>query len=328
MIAIKKYILFLIINFTALLFVWKNLFTTDNTAVLLSYRFTFVCPQIWEQVGEGMRSADQNLGTSTRCIGLRNADEKQQAAAIRKAIYSRVTGIITAGNIADEEVAGAIHMAQEEGIPVLLIDSDIPVSGRCGYVGPDNEAVGTQAGKELKKNMESGANIAVILSSLENQNQEERLKSFEKEIENQQDMEIVCMIEDGGDSLQVRAKLLKAFQENPQIIAIYCATETSSEVVGDALKNIGRQPGEVVVISFGMTEKIYRFLTDGWYQKSIMPDRFSEGLEAVRSLKSYVSRSKDFQEHIYIDTEAVGKEFDYEGWLEKGSGMEVTWDLS
>ena len=239
-----------------------------------------------------------------------------------------MTGIITAGNIADEEVAGAIHMAQEEGIPVLLIDSDIPVSGRCGYVGPDNEAVGTQAGKELKKNMESGANIAVILSSLENQNQEERLKSFEKEIENQQDMEIVCMIEDGGDSLQVRAKLLKAFQENPQINAIYCATETSSEVVGDALKNIGRQPGEVVVISFGMTEKIYRFLTDGWYQKSIMPDRFSEGLEAVRSLKSYVSRSKDFQEHIYIDTEAVGKEFDYEGWLEKGSGMEVTWDLS
>ena len=175
MIAIKKYILFLIINFTALLFVWKNLFTTDNTAVLLSYRFTFVCPQIWEQVGEGMRSADQDLGTSTRCIGLRNADEKQQAAAIRKAIYSRVTGIITAGNIADEEVAEAIHMAQEEGIPVLLIDSDIPVSGRCGYVGPDNEAVGTQAGKELKKNMESGANIAVILSSLENQNQEEEV---------------------------------------------------------------------------------------------------------------------------------------------------------
>ena len=67
-------------------------------------------------------------------------------------------------------------MAQEEGIPVLLIDSDIPVSGRCGYVGPDNEAVGTQAGKELKKNMESGANIAVILSSLENQNQEEEGK--------------------------------------------------------------------------------------------------------------------------------------------------------
>jgi len=176
--------------------------------------------------------------------GKSGTDDEGEIAAIESMITQQVDAIAitpTSPNVAD-----ALQKAVDAGIPVVLIDNDIPDwDGKTAVVATDNFAGGQLAGTWLKDNLPAGAKLAVLQGVLGNPSLDDRVKG---------------MLDTLGDSATVVAttptdcdqtKGLDAAQDiltaNPELDAIYSACGPPLIGALEAIKSANR---ELITVGF------------------------------------------------------------------------------
>ena len=106
--------------------------------------------------------------------GKSGTDDEGEIAAIESMITQGVDAIAitpTSPNVADE-----LQKAVDAGIPVVLIDNDIPDwDGKTAVVATDNYAGGQLAGTWLAENLPEGAKLAVLQGVLGNPSLDDRV---------------------------------------------------------------------------------------------------------------------------------------------------------
>ena len=145
----KKYGVLFLLNLLVLFSINRYYQYSEDVPQPLAYRFTFICPQTWDDVAAGMEEADRDLGTDTKYVGFKNSNEGKQAEAIRSAVYAKADGIITVGNNNSKVIGAAVEEAEEAGIPVILMDSDLEGREKSGYIGMDHKEAGKLAGEDM-----------------------------------------------------------------------------------------------------------------------------------------------------------------------------------
>ena len=60
-------------------------------------KFAFIAPKKWGKIARGVRKADEDFNTNTKCILYTQDTENSQADALQYALLSGVDGIITGG---------------------------------------------------------------------------------------------------------------------------------------------------------------------------------------------------------------------------------------
>ena len=170
--------------------------------------------------------------------GKSGTDDEGEIAAIESMITQGVDAIAitpTSPNVAD-----ALQKAVDAGIPVVLIDNDIPDwDGKTSVVATDNFAGGQLAGTWLKDNLPAGAKIAVLQGVLGNPSLDDRVDG---------------MLDTLGDAAEVVAttptdcdqtKGLDAGQDiltaNPDLDGIYAACGPPILGTLEAIKSAGRE---------------------------------------------------------------------------------------
>lgn len=231
----KKYGLLFLVNLLLLFSVNKYYQNSEEKPQALAYRFTFICPQTWEEAAAGMEQADRDLGTDTKYVGFKNLDEDKQAEAIKSAIYSDVDGIITVGNNNSRVVGDAVEEAEESGIPVILIQSDLENSKRSGYIGMNHKEAGELAGKDMMDITEGNAHIGMIVSDTDDLGQRQRVEGFLSTINENKNMIVEETFESRSDRIRVRNLVSGMLQDNKRINAIFCADQTAADMLGDIL---------------------------------------------------------------------------------------------
>lgn len=324
----KKYILLLLANLLVVGLFMQFVFKESGEKERLAYRFTFVCPQIWDDTAAGMKAADQELGTNTKCIGFKSLNETMQIEAIQKAIYSKADGIITAATSVTPELEAVINQAVKEKIPVVLVDSDLPESDRSCYIGTNNLEAGRMAAKDMIEATDGKAQIGILISDLDNSNQRKRVQGFREEIQVCEEMEIVRIMECDSDKIKVRKLFQQMLQENPRIDAVYCTEETASEIVGEQLIKMKLDPRNMHVIGFGMSENIWNYIETGYYDSSIVQDNYSQGYLAVAQMKDYINGKNRRIDFVQTKITSAKKEFDFEEWKVSAKNEEVVWKIS
>lgn len=324
----KKYSILILANVLVIALCMHFWYRGEEKEDNLAYRFTLVCPQTWNDIAEGTGSADAELGTNTKCVGFKNMNEEEQIAAIKKAVYANVKGIITVGTRETPELTDAINLTIKKGIPVILVGSDLPESDRTCYIGTDNLKAGKIAGEDMAAAVNGKAKIGILVSELENSNQRERVEGFRNAVSIYKEMEIVEILECNADRIKIRKYLQQMLEENPDITALYCTEEIATDMVGEQLKSMGYAPGEIQVVSFGMTENVWNYISEGRYYSSIVQESFYQGVQAVTYLKDYLNGKNRETEVVYTDIESAKKDFDFEEWKSGRGSREVVWNLS
>jgi ABC-type sugar transport system substrate-binding protein len=189
--------------------------------------------------------------------GKSGTDDEGEIAAIESFITQQVDAIAitpTSPNVTD-----ALQKAVDAGIPVVLIDNDIPDwDGKSAVVATNNFVGGQLAGTWLAQNLPAGAKLAVLQGVLGNPSLDDRVKG---------------MLDTLGDAATVVAttptdcdqtKGLNAAQDiltaNPDLDAIYSACGPPLVGALEAIKSAGRDlvtvgfdasPDEVAAIAAG-----------------------------------------------------------------------------
>lgn len=324
----RKYVALFLINLLILLAIDGHYKDAQESPQALSYRFTFICPQTWDNVAAGMEKADEELGTNTKYVGFKNLNEDKQAEAIRSAIYSAADGIITVGNNNSKVIAGAVEEAKEVGIPVILLDSDLEDTDRDGYIGMNHLEAGKLAGEDMVQIVEGRTHLGLIVSDTDDVGQRQRMEGFLSVINQNKDMIVEETLESRGDRMRIRKYVSKMLKNNKRINAIFCADTTSADMLGDILREEGYSEKNMKVVCFGMSEQIYGYLQDGIYRFSVMDDATEMGYQAVKTLKEAINGKVGQEYVVYTDIENADKDFDFLSWKAKWENWEGSWMIS
>ncbi|MEP6875199.1 MAG: sugar ABC transporter substrate-binding protein [Burkholderiales bacterium] len=234
--------------------------------------------------------------------GKSGTDDEGEIAAIQSMVTQGVDAIAITPT--SPNVAGELQKAVDAGIPVILIDNDIPDwDGKTAVVATDNFAGGQLAGTWLKDNLPAGAKLAVLQGVLGNPSLDDRVKG---------------MLDTLGDAAAVVAttptdcdqtKGLNAGQDvltaNPDLTAIYSACGPPLIGALEAVKSAGREG--LITVGFDASSDEVKAIIAGTESASVAQFPAKMGSLGVQAAFDAAS-GKKVDANIDTGTEMVTKD--------------------
>lgn len=191
------------------------------------------------------------------------------------------------------QVREAIASVQAQGVPVATLVSDIPASGRIGYVGIDNRAAGRLAALLLGRFVgeRQGRKVAVFAGSLAYRGHEEREMGFRALLgEDFPLLEISRILEVSDDRERAYDEARRLLRDGPPA-AIY-NIGAGNEGIARALQEAALTQ-RVVFIGHELTDSSRRLLLDRSMDAVIDQNPRVEAREIVKLLASAVRKAPE-----------------------------------
>jgi len=266
------------------------------------YRFSLIVPlsgnRYWSIIEDSVKKTGTKLNVDTKCVGSSHLNTQEQIEFMRAAIASKVDGIITAACESDE-FNQTVEDAHKHGIPVILVDSDSPLSDRNMYIGTDNVEAGKEVGKAMVLATGQKANIGIIVGSSTSVNQQERVAGFKEVINTYPNMKLITVVEGKSDLPLITEKVNSMFDQHPEVNAVFCAEGFGPVGVGQVIQSRGLK-GKVKVIGFDDLSETIGYVSDKSFYATAVQRPAKMGSLAVENLIKYC-RGQTF-ENTVIDT--------------------------
>lgn len=294
-------------------------------------RITFVAPMVntgyWGRAGYGAIEAGEKYGIDVKCVSSYVSDRDKMISNLKSAVYSDVDGIITVGIEDSEQFNHVLDLAEERGIPVVLIDSDTNNEKRLCYIGTDNYLAGQMAGESMSQACEYAGNIVVIVSYLDDPNQIARLNGFKNIISKYPQMTIETVLEGKLSTSASRHLISETLEESKEIAGVFCAEGTSSIAICQLLENTLYEERKLSVVTFELGDITLEAMKEGKVAATIQQDSCSMGEKAVEVLNSYFEGVQLLENCIYTETLLIDKENLEEQMENKQGSVEIQWHI-
>ena len=224
-------------------------------------RVVFISPVAnqgyWAQIANGITDAADANGLHAKFIGARESDASQQLSAIYDAISSRTDAIITVG-IDNAEYETAFEKARDQGITVVLVDTDSDAGARNCYIGTDNFKAGGLAAEKIKE-MDIQGSILLTGTERSNKTQAERRQGFITGIdgENLKCFTVQCS---SKSVIHAREDLYNALIDRPETGAVFCMEGYTSRAFCQLKEEYPEKFGKIKGIVFDLNSETYEAL--------------------------------------------------------------------
>ena len=204
----------------------------------------------------------EEMGVRTTIAGPPDWNLDLMREAMEQTIASKPDGIIIFGF--DETFTPLINKAMDAGIPVAVIDSDLPNSKRICFVGSDWAMIGKELAKGIINATGAKGEIGCSIN-LGQTNMQMAIESFKVEIAKNPDMKIVSIQDDKSiieEANKAAAFMMQAF---PDLAGIVGFDGSSGGGICPAVREAGKA-GIVKVSIIDMLADHLTFLKDGTAQ--------------------------------------------------------------
>jgi ABC-type sugar transport system substrate-binding protein len=210
-------------------------------------------------------------------------------------------------------------------LPVVSIhftvkQEDVP--NLKAYTSPDIEGYATESAHLFGQMMKCKGVLAITQSSL-NDTENLQSKVFSEVLKADcPKVEILPVQEEGLDSPAAIAKAEAILTANPKITAALSTTGGGSTTWGQALKNKGYKPGEVLVVSNDYTRVNLDLVKAGWVTLLVGQPIYEENYEAVVLLVKMLKGEKvDFANAIPAAMVTIDNVDKYYGYADRVDEM-------
>lgn len=280
-------------------------------------RVTFVSPfsdnRYWEKICIGAMEEGKQHGIDVKCISSADNDEKKVSINFESAVYSDVDGIVAYGVDNSQDFLEALQKANDKKVPVVLVDSDVHTDQKLCYVGTDNYESGWNAGKRMASDCGEKGNILIVVSSLETDNQRERVAGFTDALAEHPEIEILEILE-GSSNMMLGQKLLtEALQKYNDVDGIFCAEGITSYAALYAIKGRSYNERQIPIIVYEYNNMIKEGIEDGYVSTAIVQNPEQMGRLAIRALAAYLEDGTLPEKNIFTETRLIRRDNLQEG---------------
>lgn len=244
--------------------------------------------EFWKSIHAGANKAAADAGVEVIWKGPQREDDRDEQIKVVEDFVSRgVSGIVIAP-MDNQALAAPLEDARRQGIPVVVIDSDVQWPGRVSYVATDNEKGGALGARRLGQIL-GGTGKVLLLRYLEGSaSTMAREKGFLDTLAREfPGIEVVSSNQYGGagteSAYKVAENLLVSF---PQLDGVFCPNESTTFGMLRALEDAGRA-GKLRFVGFDASAKLVEALGSGTIDGLVVQNPFAMGEVGVKTLLAH-----------------------------------------
>ena len=231
----------------------------------------------------------------------REINVDQQVSILEDQIQRGAKALVVAP-AGSAQVMPVLQNAIGRGIPVVLVDSDAPLTGKSSYAGTDNRAGGTLAAKHVIDKVGTGK-IAIITGVPGNQSQDDRAAGFLETIATVPGLQVVSRQPANSErslGLTVMENILTA---HPDIKAVFATNDQMALGAVEAIMARSPKAG-IVVVGFDATAEAVQAIIEGRMSASVAQRPFEMGRRSVEAALALID-GKKVEPRIDTGTELV-----------------------
>lgn len=229
----------------------------------------------------------------------------QQVAILEDQVLKKVSALAVAP-AGVSEVIPVLDKARAAGIPVVIVDTDVPWPHRVSFIGIDNRLGGRLAGEYVLRAIGGKGEVAVIRGVLGVATQEDRLTGFREVIDKAPGVECVAAQPANSERALGMSVMENLLILHPDLRAVFA---TNDQMALGAMEAIAARnlTEKIVLVGFDATREAVRAVQAG--QMSAVMAQYPEQIgrraieEAVKA-----ARGQPVEKRVDIGTALVTKE--------------------
>ena len=240
--------------------------------------------QFWQAVKAGAEQAGKEFNVRVTFEGAQEEGNVEQQIQLLQTTLDKHPSAVGFAAIDSQAAGPLMQQAKSENIPVIAfdsgVDSDVPVT----TASTDNLAAAAEAAKHMAEQINHEGKIAMVVHDQTSVTGVQRRDGFVDYMEeNEPNIEIVDIQYGGGDQAK-SADLAKAIiAANPDLKGIYGSNEGSAIGVVQAVKELGIDPTQLVVVGFDSGKAQMDAIRDGLMLGAITQNPVGIGYETVKA---------------------------------------------
>lgn len=237
----------------------------------------------WLALADGARSAGADRPGYQVVVSApeREVDSAEQARLLNEHIEQRVNALVVAPS-GSAQVVEALNRAAENGILVILVDTDAPVAKKSALIGTDNLKGGALAAANLAEAIEGTGEVAVISGVPTSASQNDRVKGFIDEIAKTPGITVVDQQPGNSEREPAKAVMLSFLHAHPGLKGVFATNDEMALGAAEAVDLLNGR-GQVAIIGFDGTPDAARAIVEGRMTGSIAQSPVEMGRRGVLS---------------------------------------------
>ena len=269
--------------------------------------------EYWKMVHAGALSAGRKLGVDIIWQGpIRRDDRTAQIDVVENLLVRGVDGIVLAP-VDNMALRGPVEDARREGVPTVIIDSDLQSDKFVSFVATDNYKGGAMAADHLAKLLGGKGKVAVLRNVEGNASTDHREAGFIETIKKYPGLTIVSQNQHAGATAESAYKAsenllakLRAADGSPGVDGVFCPNESSAFGMLRALQD-GELAGKIRFIGFDSSSKMLEAIAHGQVDALVVQDPMRIAYLGVAQIVDYLHK-KPLQKRIDVTATLVTRD--------------------
>lgn len=256
-----------------------------------------VAHPVWLAAKDGFEAAAEDLGFRGDWVGPSNVDVDEMIKQIEVAIAEKADGIITQG-LNPEAMVPVLEKAEEAGIPVVVVNSDIPDAPRLAYIGTEPENLGTKgAAAVIEKLEDETIKAAYGVTTFTNTISMDMVEGYRSTFEENGNYEEQVVIETMGDTLTAVQKWQDVLNTYPETNVIIGTSAETGAAAAKVVKEMGKED-QVLILAIDDIEETLDGIRDGSIYGTMTQNFYRKGYQASQYLMDYIEDGTEPEEII------------------------------
>lgn len=256
----------------------------------------------WVQLVSGAESAAKEYQVDLEVLAPETEkDVEQQKRCIQQAIDMKPDVIVISPSLYTG-MTELVEGATEEGIPLVLIDSELDKNIETSYISTDNVEAGIKTGQKVLEYVQEDTKIAIMSQAKGTSTAMQREEGVRKGLGDEEeriDMVLYC-----DSDNQIACDLTKELlTEQPDIDCIVGLNLCATMGVAKAVKEL-ELGGKVHVIGLDSDKEGIEYMEMGIIDALVVQKPFYMGYFGIKTAVQ-IARGEKVEPEIYLDTEVI-----------------------
>jgi ribose transport system substrate-binding protein len=248
--------------------------------------------EYFERSAQGAKAAVEALGGKL-VIYNSKYDPATEVANVRTAIAKRVDGILLF-SISQGTLASSARLAKEAGIPVANYYGYTPKVAKdlVGFwTGGNPYQIGVLDGKAMAALLKRGDEVAAVQGQLGRGEVEQYQAGFESQLE-PKGIKVVAKPTSHWSRQEAFQRTQEILTKYPNLKGLYCHNDDTTVGCVQALKQAGKKPGDVKLVTENGSPTGLDLIKQGWLQANVTLPPPLESAMATRALAQMIGGQK------------------------------------
>jgi ribose transport system substrate-binding protein len=231
-------------------------------------------------------------------------DGQVQAQRIAQAVNDGANAIIVSASDAGK-VTGAINDAVDRNVPVMMFDSDAPLSKRFAFYGGDDMSIGEQVMSELATQMGDKGTVAILAGNQNAPNLQKRVEGVKEEAKKHPGIKILGVFNHIETPQEAAAEVIRAQNANHDIQG-WAMIGGWPLFTGALLTEL--DPAKVKIVAVDALPAELPYVEKGLAPVLLAQPTYLWGDVSVRTIMDHVYSKKQVPERIEMKLVRVSKD--------------------